>query len=372
MGGLLRDNDLLALTYTSEPLATDTTVTGHVDLHVLLEEVDSDGTSHYITEGSCEPRTVRWRTRRGTTSACLSRTVPTTTRLCCIFLGLSLLLARAMRSLWLARRSERWRAETALDALEKRLLSDRPVPPHGAGTALVIYNAGQETPQELSALVERGYVAPIAAADAAAIEQGRATFESIGCASCHVPEMRLNNTVFEEPTLRGNGNYYNTRLAAAGIGYDPERPARFDVLEAGDEPRLQGDSGGGATVRLYGDLKRHAMGRHLADRGGPTAPVTAIAAPVEHNGEPIVVAPDTFLTPELWGVGNTGPWLHDGRAGSLEEAVLLHGEDEPPAGGEAGRSEAQESRDAYVALPAAEQESLVKFLRSLRTFVPRR
>ena len=50
-----------------------------------------------------------------------------------IFLGLSLLLARAMRSLWLARRSERWRAETALDALEKWLLSDRPVPPHGAG-----------------------------------------------------------------------------------------------------------------------------------------------------------------------------------------------------------------------------------------------
>ena len=34
-----------------------------------------------------------------------------------------------------------------------------------------------------------------------------------------------------------------------------------------------------------------------------------------------------FLTPELWGVGTTGPWLHDGRALTLRQAILFHGED---------------------------------------------
>jgi hypothetical protein len=49
---------------------------------------------------------------------------------------------------------------------------------------------------------------------------------------------------------------------------------------------------------------------------------------------------------------------------------MLHGEDNPPPVGDAGRSEAQESRDAFAALPAEEQEALVTFLRSLRTYAP--
>jgi CxxC motif-containing protein (DUF1111 family) len=63
--------------------------------------------------------------------------------------------------------------------------------------------------------------------------------------------------------------------------------------------------------------------------------------------------------------------MHDGRAGSLEEAILLHGEDEPPPMGDPGRSEAQEARDAYSALSVEEQEALVTFLRNLRTYKSR-
>ena len=69
-----------------------------------------------------------------------------------------------------------------------------------------------------------------------------------------------------------------------------------------------------------------------------------------------MIPADQFLTAELWGVGNTGLWLHDGRAGTLREAILLHGEDEPPAAGDPGRSEAQESRDAFVALVVARSD----------------
>ena len=50
--------------------------------------------------------------------------------------------------------------------------------------------------------------------------------------------------------------------------------------------------------------------------------------------------------------------------------MLLHGEDSPPPAGDPGRSEAQESRDAFAALPAAQQTDLIAFLRSLQTFSP--
>jgi CxxC motif-containing protein (DUF1111 family) len=112
------------------------------------------------------------------------------------------------------------------------------------------------------------------------------------------------------------------------------------------------------------------MGRLLADPAGAEPSFTADFVPVMANGEPSLVATTAFLTPELWGVGNTGPWLHDGRAGTLEEAILLHGEDDPPAPGDPGRSEAQESRDAFAALPEDQRSALVTFLLSLRTFSP--
>jgi CxxC motif-containing protein (DUF1111 family) len=75
-----------------------------------------------------------------------------------------------------------------------------------------------------------------------------------------------------------------------------------------------------------------------------------------------------FLTPELWGVGSTGPWMHDDRAGTIAEAILLHGEDAPPAAGQAGRSEGQEARDAYKQLAADDQKAVVTFLKSLVAF----
>jgi len=237
-------------------------------------------------------------------------------------------------------------------------------------TAIAIYNAGQETPQSLTRLAELGLVAAPSDADEAKIARGREAFESAGCASCHVPELRLNDAVFEEPTARGGGLFYDRFLAERDPTYDPANPVRFDLLTEADEPRVEPHPEGGAIVRLYGDLRKHHMGRQLADSGGPTAALVPMLAPAMVDDEIVLIAPTAFLTPELWGVGNTGPWLHDGRAGSLEEAVVLHGEDDPPPPGDAGRSEAQESRDAFLALEEADREALLVFLRSLRTFIP--
>jgi CxxC motif-containing protein (DUF1111 family) len=205
----------------------------------------------------------------------------------------------------------------------------------------------------------------------ATIERGRAVFTSVGCETCHVPELHLQNTVFEEPTARGNGHYYSPRLAERDPAYDPDRPVRFDLLVDAQEPRLEPHPDGGAVVELYGDLKRHHMGRQLADTPARQTVASAAGGPLVIDGDTALIASDEFLTPELWGVGSTGPWLHDARAGTLAEAILLHGEDDPPTVGDPGRSEAQESRDAFAVLPEGDREALVTFLRSLRTFAPR-
>jgi len=62
-----------------------------------------------------------------------------------------------------------------------------------------------------------------------------------------------------------------------------------------------------------------------------------------------------FITARLWGVADTAPYLHDGRAHTLAEAILLHG------------GEAQGVRDAYANLPDDAQQELIAFLLTLRT-----
>jgi len=62
-----------------------------------------------------------------------------------------------------------------------------------------------------------------------------------------------------------------------------------------------------------------------------------------------------FVTARLWGIADTEPYLHDGRATTLHQAIIMHG------------GEAQGVRDNYLALTAAQQESLIMFLKTLHT-----
>jgi cytochrome c peroxidase len=232
----------------------------------------------------------------------------------------------------------------------------------GDVTAIAIYVGAQEIPTTHARLVADGLAPPLPADRERLARRGRDLFEAIGCAECHVPELALEDPVFEEPTLRGAGAYLDPEMDPRETALDPARPFRFHLVREGDRPRLEPDGRGGARVALFGDLRRHHMGRRLAD---------AQATPVSGaDGRPTgtLVPEATFLTAELWGVGSTGPWLHGGRAGTLEEAILLHGEDDPPRPGDPDRSEAQEARDAFAALPANDRTAVVEFLRGLVLF----
>ena len=86
-------------------------------------------------------------------------------------------------------------------------------------------------------------------------------------------------------------------------------------------PSTPGTTTTSYLVHLFSDLKRHDMGDALAS---PSAQGT--------------IPPRVFLTRPLWGLAETAPYLHDGRAPTVHDAIVLHG------------GEATAARDAYLAL----------------------
>ena len=96
------------------------------------------------------------------------------------------------------------------------------------------------------------------------------------------------------------------------------------------------------SIRPYTDLLLHDMGDGLADD----------LSDFQATGS-------EWRTPPLWGVGLFATvnkhtfYLHDGRARSLEEAVLWHG------------GEAEASKDKFTNLSKQERDTLLGFLKSL-------
>jgi hypothetical protein len=170
-----------------------------------------------------------------------------------------------------------------------------------------------------------------------------------------VPRLELDDPVFSEPSRMAD---FRDATFPAGqvpldVGVSPETAIRFDLTRDLPDNQIRDargrlvfhlgafarDARGRAHVDLYGDLRRHDMGEVLAES-------------IDEKG----TGAATFLTENLWGVGSTAPYLHDGRATTLTEAILLHG------------GEAQASRDAFAALPVASQGDMIAFLDNLVLF----
>lgn len=216
--------------------------------------------------------------------------------------------------------------------------------------------------------------------DADAVARGRALFESVGCADCHTPTLRIDNpnVVISDPRpaikrhmeLMPPEQMVSLRkeiearmppmsgivagspwLAAPGRPEDVRDPGitinlTHEPFTEESLPRLAENSDGSIDVPLFSNLRRHRMGRGLAD----TRPqVTEVLS--------LFVEPDEFLTRPLWGVADSGPWLHDGRATTLREAILMHAGD---------GSEANAVIDRYTKLDAPDQQAIIEFLNTLR------
>jgi CxxC motif-containing protein (DUF1111 family) len=122
----------------------------------------------------------------------------------------------------------------------------------------------------------------------ATAKAGRNLFAQVGCSNCHTPAM------------------------ATG----PNPIAALDRK----------------VVPLYSDLLLHDMGS-LGDGIAQAA-----------------ASPREMRTPPLWGLRARGPYLHDGRAPTVEAAILMHD------------GEAAITRDRYAGLSAAQKAALLQFL----------
>jgi len=106
----------------------------------------------------------------------------------------------------------------------------------------------------------------------------------------------------------------------------------------------------GSVTGIYSDLLLHRMGQDLVGGGSYNQPPPP--SPSISPGEE--VRPDEWRTPPLWGVADSAPYMHDGRAATLEQAIRMH------------KGQAAASSARFAGLAPGEQGQLIAFLISLR------
>jgi CxxC motif-containing protein (DUF1111 family) len=181
-------------------------------------------------------------------------------------------------------------------------------------------------------------------------------------AGAFADDMGVSNPIFQDADgsmdideeILSLAAYYTQTLAVPNrVDYDDPQVMRGEVLFG--EARCAGchvetfttgpheiPALSSQTIHPYTDLLLHDMGADLAD------------------DRPDFQASGTeWRTPPLWGIGLTetvlgsGAFLHDGRARTLEEAILWHG------------GEADASRERFRTMSQEDREALIAFLRSL-------
>jgi CxxC motif-containing protein (DUF1111 family) len=155
-----------------------------------------------------------------------------------------------------------------------------------------------------------------------AAQEGQQLFLDLGCAGCHVPELRTESRYLP--------------VAFPEVDTDPMQNVYLEIDLVKNPPGFRWHGNLGVRVPFYSDLKRHDMGPGLAESAG-------------FELDPL------FITARLWGVADTAPYLHDGRATTLTQAILYH------------RGEAQQARDKFDALTGQDRVKVLEFLRSLKT-----
>ena len=142
-------------------------------------------------------------------------------------------------------------------------------------------------------------------------ENGRSTFEAIGCTECHQSQWRIpqDRRMFDLQT-----HFQGGRLTG-----------RLQKLNPG--PRV--------IAGIYSDFRHHDLGPDFTE--------------TQYDGSRM----RTFRTSPLWGVGSTAPYGHDGASLCLDDVIRRHG------------GEAQATRAAYLKLSTEQCDDLQHFLQGL-------
>lgn len=177
-----------------------------------------------------------------------------------------------------------------------------------------------------------------------AVLGGEKNFERIGCASCHVPRLALDNKgwMYAEPSP------FNV---AGNLRSGETKPVIVDLSsELLPGPRLRPNASGVVWVEAYTDFKLHDICE--PGEGEPIDMNQSQWSPRFKQGN------CRFLTKRLWGAANEPPFFHHGLFTTLRRSVLAHS------------GEAKESRLAFERLTEYERDSVIEFLKSLQVLPP--
>jgi CxxC motif-containing protein (DUF1111 family) len=106
----------------------------------------------------------------------------------------------------------------------------------------------------------------------------------------------------------------------------------------------------GSIAGIYSDLLLHRMGVDMVGSGGYNERTVQVVDSAPTGGADA----SEWRTPPLWGVADSAPYMHDGRAETLEEAIRLHG------------GQGKDAASRFDGLSEAKKQQLIAFLKTLR------
>lgn len=214
-------------------------------------------------------------------------------------------------------------------------------------TALTLFQATLPVP---------GQVIPNNPVAERAVRAGEALFDQIGCNGCHVDALPLTHRgwIYSEP------NPYNPagNLRPGPSNYPDTAPAiSVDLTSSAvPGPHLH-PVNDVLMVPAYTDMKMHDISATSDPKTDPEC------EPLDQNqpaGSAAFFAGNCkFITRKLWGFYNQGgAFMHHGKFTTAREAVEAH------------NGEALRQRKAFDALPPAQRDDIIEFLKSLRVLPP--
>jgi len=191
------------------------------------------------------------------------------------------------------------------------------------------------------------------------VERGRELFASVGCAACHVERIGPVQGIYSDLLLHELGEALadpvgaEATLVSTGKRLPPSDELVLGVSNKPDNVRQQLTSvtpRPPRTREYYGNSQSSPL---------VAAPANVLVVDPESRErvefKPVASQTDAeWRTPPLWGVADSAPYLHDGRAASVVEAIALHG----------GEAEACTKR--FFALTVADRVAVLEFLSCLK------
>ncbi len=193
--------------------------------------------------------------------------------------------------------------------------------------------------------------------ESAAVRDGKRLFGKIGCALCHVENVYPARGVYSDFLLHDMGDLLQAPSPASSGALTASMPRlRIPIFTPGQQPFGSGSPIGG----YYGSPSSTIPEPYQVARPEqPRFPRGKVPASVLETRNPAQVTWDLlqreWRTPPLWGVADSAPYLHDGRAANLDSAIRWHS------------GEASDAAAEYRSLTQERRKQIVVFLASLRS-----